>query len=67
MRDCGKHSGAISSVIVTSTGATMVHAHGQLLGISYDLKHKQILIVLFLFSSFNDAVTNSWQGEMSKQ
>jgi len=37
MRYCGEHSGAIPSVIVTRTRATMVQAHGQLLGISYDL------------------------------
>jgi hypothetical protein len=40
MRYCCKHSGAISSVIVTGASATMVHAHGQLLGIPYDLKQK---------------------------
>ena len=58
MRYCDHHSGAITSVIVTRACATMVQAHGQLLGISYDLKHKYILVVLFLYSSFQGVVAN---------
>ena len=41
----------------------MVQAHGQLLGISYDLKHKYILVVLFLYSSFQGVVANYWEGQ----
>jgi hypothetical protein len=37
MRYCSQHSGAITGVIVARACATMVHAHGQLLGIPYDL------------------------------
>jgi hypothetical protein len=38
MWDCGEDSGAISGVVVTSTGPAVVHPQSQLLGISHDLE-----------------------------